>query len=184
MSFTRRVVAGVLAGAAGTAAMDYLLYRRYNKSGGTDTFWTWESAAGVMSWQEASAPGQLGQKVERAVTGRPPPDHWARATTNAVHWVTGVGWGLQYGVLAASTSPPPGLRALALGPAAGLAGYVILPLTKVYKPIWDYDARTLGEDLSAHLVYGAATAAAVAALDRRGSLRRRSIAGSRRGRVA
>ena len=167
MSFTRSLAAGVLAGAAGTAAMDYALYRRYRSGGGKDAFWPWESAAGVMSWQEASAPGQLGQKVERAVTGQPPPDDWARATTNAVHWATGIGWGLQYGMLAGTTSRHPWLRALALGPAAWLAGYAILPLTKVYKPIWDYDARTLGEDLSAHLVYGAATAAAFAALDRR-----------------
>jgi hypothetical protein len=25
----------------------------------------------------------------------------------------------------------------------------------VYEPIWRYDARTLGDDLSAHLVFGA-----------------------------
>ena len=31
MSFTRRVVAGACAGAAGTAAMDLLLYRRYRR---------------------------------------------------------------------------------------------------------------------------------------------------------
>ena len=169
MSFTRSLAAGVLAGAAGTAAMDYLLYRRYRSGGGKDAFWPSESAAGVMSWQEASAPGRLGQKVERAVTGRPPPDDWARATTNAVHWATGIGWGFQYAVLAHRTARHPWLRALALGPAAWLGGYVILPLAKVYKPIWDYDARTLGEDLSAHLVYGAATAAAFAALDRKRS---------------
>ena len=72
-------------------------------------------------------------------------------------------------MLAGRTSRHPWLRALALGPAAWLAGYVILPLAKLYKPIWDYDARTLGEDLSAHLVYGAATAAAFAALDRKRS---------------
>jgi hypothetical protein len=166
MSFARRLAAGVLAGAAGTAAMDGVLYWRYRRDGGKESFAVWESAAGVMSWQQASAPGQLGQKVERAVIGRPPPDDWARATTNGVHWATGIGWGLQYGVLAGRTSRHPGLRALALGPTAWLAGYAILPLAKVYKPIWDYDARTLGEDLSAHLVYGAATAAAFAALNR------------------
>jgi hypothetical protein len=39
------------------------------------------------------------------------------------------------------------------------AGYVILPVAKLYKPIWEYDARTLADDLSAQLVYGLATAA-------------------------
>ncbi len=29
----------------------------------------------------------------------------------------------------------------------------------VYKPIWEYDARTLGEELSADLVFGTATGA-------------------------
>jgi hypothetical protein len=41
---------------------------------------------------------------------------------------------------------------------------VILPLAKVYEPIWKYDTKTLGKDLSVHLVYGAATTAAFAAL--------------------
>src|SRR3954462_5760882 len=99
MNFTRSLAAGVLAGAAGTAAMDYLLYRRYRSGGGKDSFRPRESAAGVTSWEDASAPGQLGQKVERAVTGRPPPDDWARASTNAVHGATGIGWGIQYGLL-------------------------------------------------------------------------------------
>ena len=40
----------------------------------------------------------------------------------------------------------------------------MLPLAKVYEPIWKYDAPTLGKDLSAHLVYGLATGAAFAGL--------------------
>ena len=39
-------------------------------------------------------------------------------------------------------------------------GYVVLPAAKLYEPIWKYDVKTLGNDLSAHLVYGLATAAA------------------------
>jgi len=35
---------------------------------------------------------------------------------------------------------------------------VILPATKLYEPIWKYDLKTLASDLSAHLVYGLATA--------------------------
>jgi len=38
---------------------------------------------------------------------------------------------------------------------------VILPAATLYQPIWDYDAKTLANDLSAHLVYGLATAAAL-----------------------
>jgi hypothetical protein len=58
------------------------------------------------------------------------------------------------------------INALALGPSAWLSSYAILPLAKVYKPIWEYDARTLGDDLSAHLVFGTATSAAFAVLTR------------------
>jgi hypothetical protein len=43
---------------------------------------------------------------------------------------------------------------------------VILPAAKLYKPIWDYDAKTLANDLSAHLVYGFATAIARRLLSR------------------
>jgi hypothetical protein len=164
----RNVVLGAVAGAAGTLAMDLFLYRRYRQEGGTDPVWPWESAEGVTSWEEASAPGQVGRKVERLVTRQEPPDRWARATTNLVHWATGVGWAAQYGALARRTSGHPWVRVLALGPVVWLSGYVLLPLAKVYKPIWQYDARTLGKDLSAHLVYGATTGAAFAALARGG----------------
>jgi hypothetical protein len=43
---------------------------------------------------------------------------------------------------------------------------VILPILKLYKPIWEYDRKTLANDLSAHLVYGIATAAALRGLSR------------------
>jgi hypothetical protein len=119
-----------------------------------------------MSWEEASAPGKMGEKLERLVIGRSPPDSWARATTNLMHWATGIGWGVQYGVLAATTARHPWIRALALGPVAWGASYVILPVAGVYQPIWKYDARTLAEDLSAHLVFGGATSASFAALAR------------------
>ena len=40
------------------------------------------------------------------------------------------------------------------------SSYAVLPLAKLYKPIWEYDRKTLAKDLSAHLAYGLATAAA------------------------
>ena len=165
----RHVAAGVVAGAVGTLTMDVLLYQRYRRDGGKDSLDRWELAAGVTTWEDASAPGQVGRKLERLVTRQPPPDRWARTTTNLVHWATGIGWGIQYGLLAGRTSRHPVVRALALGPVAWLAGYALLPLAGVYKPIWDYDARTLGEDLSAHLVFGGVAAAVFAVLTQEGS---------------
>jgi hypothetical protein len=164
VSLVRRAAAGALGGAAGTAAMDLVLYRRYRRDGGKDSLWRWEFASGVTSWDDASAPGQVGRKIEQLATHRPPPENWARTTTNVVHWATGIGWGVQYGVLAGRTTRHPRVLALALGPSAWLSSYVLLPLAKIYKPIWEYDAKTLGDDLSAHLVFGTATAAVFAAL--------------------
>jgi hypothetical protein len=167
-SIGRQLVRGAVAGAAGTMAMDLLLYLRQRRAGGKDQLLEWEFGAGIMGWHDASAPGRLGQKVERAITGQPPPDSWARTTTNLVHWATGIGWGVQYGLVAAVTPRHAGLRALAVGPVAWLSGYVILPLAGVYEPIWKYDARTLADDLSAHLVFGATTSAVFAVLGREG----------------
>ena len=169
MSFTfaRRVAAGAVAGAVGTLAMDLVWYGRYRRDGGKDSFGRWEFAEGVTSWDQTSAPGQLGRKVLSFVTGEDPPDGWARTTMNLMHWGTGVGWGVQYGVLAGLPPKHPAVRAGALGPAAWLSSYVILPAAKLYKPIWEYDAKTLAKDLSAHLVFGTATSTAFAVLDRR-----------------
>jgi len=50
------------------------------------------------------------------------------------------------------------------GAAVWAGGYVVLPLLGVYKPIWKYDLETLAKDLSAHLVFGTATAAAYSIL--------------------
>jgi hypothetical protein len=165
----RRLAGGTVSGLVGTAAMDLLLYRRYRREGGQDSAWRWESAQGVTNWDTASAPGQLGKKVARLVTRRPPPGRWARPTTNAVHWATGAMWGLQYGIFARRSTRHPLAQAVTLGPAAWSAGYVVLPLAGVYRPIWTYDRRTLRRDLSAHLVYGATTSAAFALFTRAAS---------------
>ncbi|HYI34729.1 MAG TPA: hypothetical protein VEX88_14810 [Glaciibacter sp.] len=164
MRLVRNVGVGLVAGAIGTAAMDLVFYARYRRGGGKDGIWDWEFASGVTNWEGASAPGQLGRKVMQFAMGHEPPDEWARATTNIVHWATGIGWGGQYGVLASMSSRYPLARAVALGPVVWLFGYVVLPLVKVYKPIWAYDARTLRDDLSAHMVYGAVASAVFAAL--------------------
>jgi hypothetical protein len=159
----RHLAVGAVASAIGTAAMDLVQYPRYRREGGKESLRRWELAAGMTSWDEA---GQVGQKLEHFVTGRPPPDRWARTTTNLIHWATGIGWGLQYGALAGRTSGHLWIRGLALGPAVWLTGYVVLPLAGVYKPIWEYDARTLGEDLSDHFVFGVTTSVVFAAVTR------------------
>jgi hypothetical protein len=166
MKVMRNLAAGAAAGVVGTVALDVANYARYRRNGGKESFWRWECASDVMSWDDTSAPGQVGEKVLHAVAGRRPPDEWARTTTNVVHWATGVGWGMQYGVLASRTSRFAWARALALGPVVWLFDYSVLPLAKVYQPIWNYDARTLRDDLAAHVIYGTVSSAVFGALTR------------------
>ena len=160
------VAVGAAAGAIGTAAMDLVWYRRYRNGGGQQGLLAWETADGVDKWDDTSAPGQVGRRLVEGLTQTELPDRWARTSTNVVHWATGLAWGAQFGIIAGSTKRRSWALGLLLGPLVWLAGYVLMPLAKLYKPIWQYDAKTLSKDLSAHVVYGAATGAAFAALTR------------------
>ena len=157
---------GVAAGAVGTAAMDLVWFRRYRRGGGQQGLLAWETADGVDKWDDTSAPGQVGRRLVEGFTQTELADRWARTTTNVVHWATGLAWGAQFGLVAGSTRRRSWALGLLLGPLVWLASYVLMPLARLYKPMWQYDPKTLAEDLSAHLVYGAATGAAFAALTR------------------
>ena len=132
MNLFRSLAAGAVAGAIGTVAMDLLWYRRYRRAQGEEGFVPWEFAQDVEGWETASAPGQVGKKVEELVLQRTPPDTWARPTTNVVHWATGAGWGINL-ALAQIVLPRSRWLGLALGPVAWLTSYAVLPLFKVYK---------------------------------------------------
>jgi hypothetical protein len=156
---------GAVAGAVGTVAMDTVWYLRHRRSGGTEGPLEWEFG-GVDNWDDVSAPGKVGRRVlDRLVDGTAP-DRWAQSTQTVVHWGTGIGWGVQFGLVVGSRRSISWHAGLALGPIAWLSSYVLLPLAGVYKPIWEYDATTLAKDLSAHIVYGAVTGIAFASLAR------------------
>ncbi|MCO8270162.1 hypothetical protein M1L60_06095 [Actinoplanes sp. TRM 88003] len=46
------VIRGLVAGAVGTLAMDTLLYWRYRRGGGKDSFRTWEFSSTVRTWDD------------------------------------------------------------------------------------------------------------------------------------
>ena len=107
----------------------------------------------------------IGRRIARDVLHRDLPDSAAAATTTVVHWATGVQWGAAYGIVAAKR---PGIRSgVALGLVACSTSYVVLPLLGLYKPIWEYDAKALSQDYSAHVLFGALTGAAFWSLTRR-----------------
>jgi hypothetical protein len=163
-SSSRLIGLGAVSGLCGTIAMDTLLYKRYRKGGGDEDIRTWEFARSVTGWDNASAPGKVGAKLFQLVARQPAPDSWARPTTNIVHWVTGAGWAIPYSVLCRNAGRDRWALGLLLGPSAWITSYLVLPFLGLYKPIWEYDARTLAKDFSAHMLYGIVTAGALEGL--------------------
>ena len=160
------VVRGLVAGAVGTAAMDALLFARYRRSGGGNNAREWESSAGVTTWEQAPAPAQVGRRLVEGLFGVTLAPNRARLVNNVMHWGYGIVNGAQYGIVAESLPSPRIRYGLPFGAAVWAGDYVILPAAKLYEPIWKYDRKTLANDLSAHLVYGVATATALRLLSR------------------
>jgi hypothetical protein len=153
------IVRGVAASALGTLAMDATLYARYRRHGGDSAFADWESSKGLVSWQNAPGPALMAKKVLELVFPREVSPRYARSLNNATHWGYGIAAGAAYGLLVGSRREPRVRFGLPFGAAVWASGYVVLPLFGVYEPIWRYDLKTLANDLSAHLVFGTASAA-------------------------
>jgi hypothetical protein len=160
MSLVRTAACGLIAGAAGTVAMDLVWYIRYKRSGGEASFLTWEFASAPDTWDKASAPANVGKLLYETATHQELPPGEIGRTTNVMHWGYGVQWGVVLAVALGSARYLKPWHAPLLGALVWLAGYVSLPIAGFYKPIWRYDLNTLGQDLSAHLVYGAGAVAA------------------------
>jgi Protein of unknown function (DUF1440) len=151
------VVRGLLAGAVGTAAMDALLFARYRRGGGKTGFIEWEFSESLSSWDEAPAPAQVGKRLIEGLFEVKLPPSRAPLVNNVTHWAYGMLYGALYGIVAGSLPKQRVSSGLPFGAFVWAGDYVILPAAKLYKPIWEYDAKTLAKDLSAHLVYGLAT---------------------------
>ncbi len=158
---------GAAAGAVGTAAMDLLWFSRYRRNGGDSGFIDWEFLAGPNSWDEAPAPAQFGRRLIVGILQRELAPERARLMNNIVHWATGVGWGVAVGLVSGSFPTRRIWHGLILGAGVWAQSYVVLVPAKLYKPMWEYDAETLWKDLSAHLVYGLATATTFRVLTQR-----------------
>ncbi len=154
------LIGGLVAGAAGTLAMDLLLYVRYRLGGGDSNFTSWEFASSITSWDQTSAPAKVGKLLFEITLHRELPASQASLTTNVMHWGYGLTWGAVFGVAVGSRSHMRPWQGPLLGLLVWLASYVSLPIAGFYKPIWSYDLKTLWDDLSAHLVYGTGVAAA------------------------
>ena len=143
----------------GTATMDTVRYMGYRRAGGTQSPLAWEFGP-VETWQTGPDPGQVAKRMIEGFTQRKLPDRWARLTSTAAHWAYGSAAAAAYGILAGSPRRPHAAYGLPFGAVVWAAGYVVLPEAGLYKPIYEYDAKNLASDLSAHLAYGADTRAA------------------------
>jgi hypothetical protein len=166
ISLPKAVTRGVVAGTAGTLAMDLVWYSRYRRGGGQDGFLDWEFSSPTASFEDAGAPAQVGKRIVHAVARKDLPDRAAALTNNVVHWATGSQWGALYGIVTRSRTERSPAHGLLLGPAAWGTAYALLGSAGIYEPIWRYDKETLAKDLGAHLVFGVATAAAYRVMDR------------------
>jgi hypothetical protein len=167
VTFLGAGIRGAAAGVLGTAAMDVLWYYRYRRAGGESPFDDWETSAGLHDWEDAPAPARFGRLLVQLLLHRDLPARNARAVNNLVHWSTGAGWGAALGIAEYASDRHTAWYGIPFGAGVWLQSYVILGPAKLYKPIWDYDAKTLAEDLSAHLVYGFASATALDTINRR-----------------
>jgi uncharacterized membrane protein YagU involved in acid resistance len=97
------------------------------------------------------------------------PPKYVPLVNNVMHWGYGIANAAQYGIVVGSLPERRIRYGLPFGATVWGSGYVVLPALKLYEPIWKYDRKTLADDLSAHLVYGLATAAGFQLLSRKES---------------
>jgi hypothetical protein len=166
------VLRGVVAGVVGTGAMTaYQL--AIAKARGKPL-----STPVPHRWADAPAPAQVAKKAADALgQGHRVTREDVPFLTTAMHWSYGISWGAVYGAAAGAAAPGPAPAGLAFGTGVWSAGYAQLVPLGIYQPPWRYPAKEVALDLSYHLVYGVAVAAAFAALARD---RRRGIATMRR----
>jgi hypothetical protein len=163
------IAGGMAAAAVGTLAMDTYLYARYRSAGGKQRFRDWELSSGTTTWESAAAPAIVGKRILEGLFDRRLPDERAALVNNTVHWGWGVGAGALFGVVAGSLPMPRRRHGLVFGASVWAGSYVVLPAAGLYEPIWRYKLGVLGNDLTAHLIYGLSTAVAFRQLWTKGS---------------
>ncbi len=140
---------GILAGAAGTAAMTgYQL-----------------AVAKLRGSGSSSAPAEVGKRIIEGVFKREVPEDRMEALNNAMHVAYGTSWGPMYGIAQSSLRLPAVHHGALFGALVWAASLVELPAMGIAPPIWESPPAEAAIDLSYHLVYGLAVAATYSALD-------------------
>jgi hypothetical protein len=155
------VLRGLAAGAAGTAAMTAYQLAVAKLQGKP------LSTPVPERWADAPAPAQVAKKLADAVgQGERFTREDVPLLTNAMHWLTGISWGVAYAAARRAQRPRLVGNGLVFGGSVWCASYAQLVPLGIYQPPWKYPVRVLALDLSYHLVYGTAVAGAFRALER------------------
>lgn len=116
-------------------------------------------------WESAPAPAQVAKRLIEGVFQREVGPERIPLLTNAAHWAYGTTWGGVYGLLQGTVRANPIVHGLFFGSGVWAMSYVQLVPMGLYQPPWKYPLKSLGKDLSYHLVYGLGVAAAYERLD-------------------
>jgi len=154
------LIRGAVAGALGTAVMDMALFAKHRAQGGRDGLIEFEFR-GTSDWDSVPAPALMGKRIYEGVLQRPLGARWARVTNNVMHWGYGISWGAALSAAIIARPTPAMIAGPVFGGTVWGSSYVILPLARLYMPIWKYRLAELAPDLAAHLAYGIATAASL-----------------------
>lgn len=111
----------------------------------------------------STTPAEVGKRVIRGVFHRRFDESQTPLLNNAMHWGYGTGWGTAY-ALTDGLGLPLAIRGAGFGILVWGASLLELPAMKLAPPVWDYPPAELVLDVSYHLVYGLAVAAAYQAL--------------------
>lgn len=146
---TKQILKGVLAGAAGTAAMT--LHQKLRQSDA-------ESSDDGDPWESAPAPAQAGKLALETLGLGPVSADAIPVLTGVMHWSYGSLWGGAYGLL----------RGRLAGPLFGLvvwaASYAQLVPMGIYDKPWNYPPAAIADEIGYHVTYGTTVALAFSRL--------------------
>jgi hypothetical protein len=149
-STLRRLTRGLLAGAAGTAAM-------------TAAQTAWLKTRGE---EPSTTPAEVGRRIVEGVLQRDVPEQRMGALNNVMHWLYGTSWGVLFGLARAGRGAAPLSDGARFAGVVWGASLVQLPAMGLAPAVWEYPPQQLASDVGFHLVYGVGVATAYAVLDR------------------
>jgi hypothetical protein len=165
-----RLVKGLLAGAAGTAAMTahqeigQRVAQRGEQQESDNAKADDDEPADP--WESAPAPAQAGKRLIEAVLGWRVPPEAIPGLTQVMHWSYGTLWGGVYAVGGDSRRRRPWLVGPLFGVSVWAFSYAQLVPLGIYEPPWRYPWRSLLDEIGYHLTYGTTVALSYALVDR------------------